>query len=140
MKRYIKSAVKTLQDLNRDQKIYIARHSPLSGRDLKSLASDNNEYVRMGVARNPLVSLDVLEQLVGDAYSINVSDAAISNKSVTPEVLISWVDNSKPIVRWRIAGSKKTPIEVLRYIVDNCQDERAKHYAEEELQFREGVK
>jgi len=135
MKRYIRSAVTPVSNLGRDDRCYAARHSDVPA-ELESLSHDDSEYVRSAVAKNPNTPLKIVERLVGDAYSNKVSDAALSNKAVTPEVLISWIDNSYPIVVWRIANNRKTPTEVLQYIINNYPEERGKLYAKEELECR----
>ena len=114
---------------------------------LRTLASDENEYVRGGVARNPSTPVDLLTIQASDARSyvrggvarnpstpvslltILASDAdmrvrrgATENPSTPADSLRTLASDADEVVRGGAAANPSTPVEVLRTLASDEGD------------------
>ena len=122
MKRYIKTAVRTLSEESDDFRRELAQRDNTSPRDLAQLAESNNRYIRRDVARNRNLPMEARLKLLKDddlAYY-----DAIYYGDFTPEFLDTLAHDPN---NWRflqaISQHKNTSPKTLAWLVDTVNND-----------------
>ena len=111
MKRYIKSAISSFNNLSRADKIDVASSPYASSRDVATWLDDDDYAVRLAAAENPNAPAELLWQL---SKVPSMREAVASNRSAPPELLdkLSKVRNND--VRLWVACNPSTPLATLK--------------------------
>ena len=151
MKRYIRSAISSFDDLDWREQVALASNPNASIRDLIKWGNSDSVDVRLAVARNPNTPEDFLWQLwMGPDYrthialSVNPSAPvdllialakdscdiackyALQNPNATDEVFYTAAANCRDLnVAGEILDNKNTPVEALRALLNTSLAQRS---------------
>lgn len=122
MKRYIKSAVKSVSDENlEDQRSFI--NDPNTSPDmLRQLFEGRNAsywredyYICLDLAKSPNTPIDILKQLSDREFDSNIRRCVAENPSTPADILVDMYNDGVVVmdVMYAIAGNPNTPSDLL---------------------------
>ena len=111
MKRYIRSAVRSMSDEDTLTKMEMAA-SQVRPEILRELANSEAFVVQSMVAHNPNTPVDVLQQLAEDDYEPTRTEVA-RNPKLSKEILAKLAEDPSSRVRGIVAINPSTPLRIL---------------------------